>query len=580
MRMKRSLIAASLFLFAASARADALDCATDVVGGTTIDFEQPATMVNGILPAFDVIASPDTLVTTFVDWVTGNACAPISGQALYGGFWYDASTGTTHGRIETSGDPWSQVGMTAVSTQFDIGATFTLRALDVNGAEIGSVTRSFPGIPVPGMLTDDEMQAYNDAAVFLGFASATPIYAIELTSDNPNVAYDNLHLVSTAPIDCRPGCDADLGVVIYGPDVQVVGGDVYFSAFVTNYGPATATGIQLADQLPAGSMLVDASVCTGDGCQASCTETDGSLACSVPDLPQWGWAALDIHILAPTEEGPIVDSVAVTSDHDPFPGNDGASVTTQVVGGADLTGSIVLDGSRDSVATITVTNQGPDTAVGTQASDRVSGAQVLSISSSPGTCAMWQSSVGGCLLGDLAPGQSATIVVRTSPSGGTASHAVWIAAATPDPDYSDNGLFASRTLPGATTSSGVDTVQMFTWVDPGCPGSEPVILQGTFHVAYSTSVAPSGNGHLQWTVSPQSVFGVGVFSGDRYRGTGVTTLTDTFLGFPYTSTSNVHIELVDAVTGAHIGLDATAHFTIDASGRMTIDLSRYEPRCP
>jgi len=164
----------------ASAQAESIPCITDILGGTTIDFEQPGTTANDVLPAFDMIAAPDTPITTLVSPVTGNSCAPISDRAMFGqGF-----------QILTTGQPWSQIGLTGVGTVFGLSETLTLTAFGMNGVELGSVTEVFPSVVFPPF-TD-----YNAAAVFLGFSSSTPIFSIELTSTDPNVAWDDLRFSS------------------------------------------------------------------------------------------------------------------------------------------------------------------------------------------------------------------------------------------------------------------------------------------------------------------------------------------------------------------------------------------------
>ena len=145
------------------------------ISGITINFEQPGGTANAILPTFDIVAVPDALITTLIPAVTGNSSAPIAGRALFSeGF-----------LIETTGLPWVQIGLTGVGTLFGESRILTLTAFDSKGLEVGSITRPFAP-------TNSTISANNAAAVFLGLGSATPIRAIELTSDNPNVAWDNL----------------------------------------------------------------------------------------------------------------------------------------------------------------------------------------------------------------------------------------------------------------------------------------------------------------------------------------------------------------------------------------------------
>lgn len=165
-----------LLLSAHSAQASVIPITSIAdISGPTIDFEQPGGTANAILPFFDMVAIPDAPITTLIPAVKGNSSAPISDRALFSdGF-----------LIETTGLPWVQIGLTGVGTEFGKSRRLTLSAFDRDGVELGSITRIFAP-------ANNSISAYNAAAVFLGLGSTTPISAIALTSDDPNVAWDNL----------------------------------------------------------------------------------------------------------------------------------------------------------------------------------------------------------------------------------------------------------------------------------------------------------------------------------------------------------------------------------------------------
>lgn len=181
-----------LFLLeAAPTQADvvAISSIEDIVNGTTIDFEQGST-ANDILPIFDMTATPNVRIDTLTPPVTGNSDAPISNRALLGVL-----------RIQTTGKPWNQIGLTGIATLLGVSRTLTLRAFDISNIELGSVTRVFAPV-------DSSFVAFNAAAVFLGLSSTTPIHAIELTTNNPNTAWDSLRFsvaLVPVPIDIKPG---------------------------------------------------------------------------------------------------------------------------------------------------------------------------------------------------------------------------------------------------------------------------------------------------------------------------------------------------------------------------------------
>jgi hypothetical protein len=168
-----------LLLGAAHTQADVMTISSikDIVNGTTIDFELPGSNANDILPIFDMTATLNVPIATFDPFYTGNSDAPFSNRVLFQAF-FDVL------RIQTTGRPWNQIGLTGVGTLLGESRTLTLRTFDISNIELGSVTRVFAPADSPA--------AINAAAVFLGLSSTTPIHAIELTSDSPNTAWDNI----------------------------------------------------------------------------------------------------------------------------------------------------------------------------------------------------------------------------------------------------------------------------------------------------------------------------------------------------------------------------------------------------
>ncbi|MCH8806355.1 MAG: hypothetical protein IH986_09740 [Planctomycetes bacterium] len=161
----------------AIAQVQEIPCIGDIVDGTMEDFESlwgTHDPVNDVLVNHDMLAEPNKITTTMVPWVVGNPCAPLQGQAGFGeGF-----------RIRTTGEPWDQIGLTALGTLLFVDRTFTLNAFDANNQLMGSVTKLFEA--------GFDQNSYNAGVVFLGLRSDEPIYAFELLADNGNVAWDNV----------------------------------------------------------------------------------------------------------------------------------------------------------------------------------------------------------------------------------------------------------------------------------------------------------------------------------------------------------------------------------------------------
>jgi hypothetical protein len=179
---------------ATSAATVELNSITQIINGTTIDFENFATHspANDVLQNHNMVSSRGDggSVTTFVTWVEGNIDAPISGNALF----------AANHLIETTGDPWHQIGLTGNSGELDDQIRhLTLNAFDQAGNLIMSISRDHIGTPISGP-SGTWIQLANERTVFLGISSDTAIYSIELLSSG-SVAWDNLtYSTSEVPV--------------------------------------------------------------------------------------------------------------------------------------------------------------------------------------------------------------------------------------------------------------------------------------------------------------------------------------------------------------------------------------------
>ena len=126
----------------------------------------------------------------------------------------------------------------------------------------------------------------------------------------------------------------------------VAGGQVTYTITVTNNGPSAATSVTLADVLPAG--LIPTSAVSSRG---TCT-ADATTTCDFGDLPgpdasgQPSSATVTITANVPADfpAGPATNiATAATATSDPNPGNDGASVVTDVAAVTDLSVSKTAD---------------------------------------------------------------------------------------------------------------------------------------------------------------------------------------------------------------------------------------------
>lgn len=177
----------------------------------------------------------------------------------------------------------------------------------------------------------------------------------------------SLNLNLMAPV---PGA-ADLAVTMRAAATNVVAtSNLSYMITVTNYGPAGASNVVVADTLPAGAVVAAANPTRG-----SVTNAAGLVTWTVGSLAKDAGAGLLLTI-QPAAAGLITNSATVrTASADPNPDDDTATVVTTVVA---PTANLVL-GLADSpdpvptgynlTYTLTVTNLGPATAPGVMVVD-------------------------------------------------------------------------------------------------------------------------------------------------------------------------------------------------------------------
>jgi hypothetical protein len=109
------------------------------------------------------------------------------------------------------------------------------------------------------------------------------------------------------------------------PDPVAVGGQLTYSATITNGGP-TPTNTTLHVTLPNGVSLVSASASVG-----ACTPSGSNVSCSLGALNP-GASALATIIVSPSAAGPVTSTLSVSSsDPDPTPGDNTKTLTVTAV---------------------------------------------------------------------------------------------------------------------------------------------------------------------------------------------------------------------------------------------------------
>ncbi len=223
------------------------------------------------------------------------------------------------------------------------------------------------------------------------------------------------------------------------------GQDLTFTVTATNNGPASATGLVVADRLPPGYTTV---AVTGDG-----TYDPASSLWTVGDIAAGSSATLVITATAAAAGSWVNAAVLSRVDQwDTEPTNNSAEAPAEVDEQADLEirtnvmSDLVEPG--DVGTTVTVTNLGPNESSTVEVGVlELPGADI--VESSSATLSYQSRRVW--TVGALAPGQSATLALRqrvTRP-GITINTVQIIQSGTPDPDLVNN---IARTVVGAPSA--------------------------------------------------------------------------------------------------------------------------------
>lgn len=253
-----------------------------------------------------------------------------------------------------------------------------------------------------------------------GTAAADGTYTVRLhagtgTTGDPNL--DNNDAEATLHVLAEGS--ADLGLYAYSPGAGAVGDPQPYSFYVSNNGPAEATGVEVTHTLPAGATFSLANI---DG--GSCALAGSVVTCSIATLPQHGGASGLIEIV-PGAEGAMTAVFAVNGDGpDPEPANDVVELTDDILaeGAADLGVSVfgpneVAAGSPSDFY-VYASNDGPSEATGVNVNISLPNGWMGTASWSGGTCTGTGELT--CAVGSLGVGYYEYIDLQVTPGSSPA----------------------------------------------------------------------------------------------------------------------------------------------------------------
>jgi hypothetical protein len=137
--------------------------------------------------------------------------------------------------------------------------------------------------------------------------------------------------------------------------------------------------------------------------------------------------------------------------------------------------------------------------------------------------------------------------------------------------------------PESTSVTTQTTLPLNTWVHVSCALGgigELVALNGDLHLQSHSQWDRNGGFHAEVHANPQGVSGVGLTSGDTYRGTGVTQESlHGAAGQALTQTLVINFRLIGQGSAANFMIHQVAHLTINANGELTAQVGSTEVDC-
>ncbi len=225
----------------------------------------------------------------------------------------------------------------------------------------------FPSIRYVGRLTDDPLGTLPQGEMELIAGTGSQTSGFSRWGDYSSMSVDPVddctfwytqeYYASTSSSGWRtrigafrfPSCGlppgTDLSIVKTDlPDPIPLGGTLTYTLSVINNGPDAATGVVVTDTLPAGATFLSAT--------SPCTETSGTVTCSLGSLTSGSQVTLNIYVV-PTGAGTISNSASVTGNEpDPDLANNAATTETLVTAGGAAcvgTGSLAIQGTVNTL---------------------------------------------------------------------------------------------------------------------------------------------------------------------------------------------------------------------------------------
>ncbi|MDQ1752831.1 MAG: hypothetical protein QOE71_3887 [Pseudonocardiales bacterium] len=413
----------------------------------------------------------------------------------------------------------------------------------------------------------------------------TGVLVNPVTAGSETFDPDLANNTATSSTPSAPAADLAASISKTTPNPAVAGKPVSWSVSVTNAGPSTAVNPSITNSLPVGV----SGIAVGSPGPAgwTCTVTTHQVACQALSLAAGATATFSISAdLAGDFSGAVVASAGITSDTpDPVPADNSASSSTPSSAAADLLAvkSVATpEPARPGQAviwTVTVTNDGPSTAVAPTLKDAVTDgvSGVLATTTATGwTCAVVGQNVT-CTAAAMSAGTSITATITGTLSAtftGALVNTATVTSTTADPTPANNTststtstaslLLSSKATPVTVTAAGQTVAYSFEVTNSGSATVTNLAIADQFQgsagpvpsISCPVSTLPGG-GSTICTAADYTVKQSDLDAG--FIGNTATVSGDDPLGHPVTSrTATVTVQANQAAT---LGLVNTAALT-------------------
>jgi uncharacterized repeat protein (TIGR01451 family) len=297
---------------------------------------------------------------------------------------------------------------------------------------------------------------YSGASPIVNTASANSDVPDPNTSNNQGSADTNVGSGS-----------ADLSIVKTAPATIVSGGAIRYTLTISNDGPSPANGASYSDAVPTtitGVVATCGSESGGAACATQPVVSGNAVSGTVGSLPSGGSVVVTIDGIAPAGPATLSNSATIAAPAgvvDPDVGNNTSSVDTSVgATSADLVlikqGPASATAGSNATYTLSVTNNGPDSALAVVLDDPTPAGLVFVSASAPCEAGF------PCALGDLTDGASVAVSVTfavPADASGSIVNVGSVSSATLDPDLASNSSTVTTPIDSASRSADLTVVK-------------------------------------------------------------------------------------------------------------------------